>query len=119
MANVTQKVSFHWQKPSAEAHWEAAEPPAEADDLEAAVRASLEDAPGTHDVLVILRRDGARWRVQAEYGDAHHASPDATPTTTLELTRRVVGAVRRAGFQAEPGFPGDLHEAAMRVGPTE
>jgi len=119
MANVTEKVAIRWQKPAAEAHWEPAKPPAEADALEAAVRASLEDAATDRDVLVIFRRDGARWRVQAELGHAHGASPEAYPRSTLDLTRRVVAAVRRAGFQAEPGFPGDLHEAVLRVGPVE
>lgn len=119
MANGTERVAIQWQRPAAEAHWEHAEAPAEADALEEAVRASLEDAAADRDVLVIFRRDGARWRVQAELGHAHGASPDANPRSTLDLTRRVVAAVRRAGFQAEPGFPGDLHEAALRVGPVE
>lgn len=119
MPTVKEKVAVEWQEPTAEAHWRRGRPPAEASALEAAVRTELEDDAAQRDVLVIFRRDGIRWRVQAEYGDQRAMAADADPRSTLELTRRAVEALRRAGVQAEPGFPGDPHAPSLRVGPVE
>jgi len=119
MAQVREKLTIQWQKPTTEAHFAPEEPPAEAAQLEAAVRGALEGHGHDREVLVVFRRDGTRWRVQAEFGDGHGASPDADPRSTLELTRRAVEAVRRAGFQAEPGFSGDPNEPELPLNPLE
>jgi hypothetical protein len=119
MAQVREKLTIQWQKPTTEAHFAAEEPPAEAEQLESAVRGALDGQGGDREVLVVFRRDGTRWRVQAELGNGHGASPDADPRSTLELTRRAVEAVRRAGFQAEPGFPADPNEPELAVNPLE
>jgi hypothetical protein len=119
MAQVREKLTIQWQKPATEAHFVPEEPPAEAAQLEAAVRGALDHQAGERELLVVFRRDGTRWRVQAEFGDGHGASPDADPRSTLDLTRRAVEAVRRAGFQAEPGFPGDPNEPELPVNPVE
>ena len=119
MTHVREKLTIQWQKPTTEAHFAPEDPPADAPALEAAVRSALEHEAGDRDLLVVFRRDGTRWRVQAEFGDGHGASPDADPRSTLELTRRAVEAVRRAGFQAEPGFPADPNEPVLPVGPVE
>jgi hypothetical protein len=119
MPKAGERLAIRWQKPSAEAHWVDTDPPAEAPALEAAVRAALEPLAAGRELLVVFRRDGTRWRVQAELGNARGASPDADPRSTLDLTRRAVEALRRAGFQAEPGFPADPNEPGLAVGPTE
>lgn len=115
MPRGREKLAIRWQEPTTEAHWEDARPPAEAPALEAAVRAALEHDAGERGLHVIFRRDGTRWRVQAEYGDA----ADADPRSSLELTRHAVEALRRAGVQAEPGFPADPNQQSLPVGPTE
>jgi hypothetical protein len=119
MPRVREKLAIRWQEPTTEAHWHDARPPAEAPALEAAVRAALEHDAGERDLRVIFRRDGTRWRVQAEYGDALGSAADADPRSSLELTRRAVEALRRAGVQAEPGFPADPNQQSLPVGPTE
>ena len=119
MTQVREKLTIQWQKPTTEAHFAPEEPPEEAGQLEGAVRSALEHHAPDREVLVIFRRDGTRWRVQAEFGDDRGASPDADPRSTLELTRRAVEAVRRAGFQAEPGFPADPNEPRLAVSPVE
>ncbi|HET8644501.1 MAG TPA: hypothetical protein VFO85_03365 [Vicinamibacteria bacterium] len=119
MAQVRQTLRVKWQEPIAEAHWQDAQPPADAATLEAAVREALEAESGERELLVIFRRDGTRWRVMAEFGDAVGAAADADPRSTLDLTRLAVEALRRAGVQAEPGFPADPNELNLPVGPTE
>jgi hypothetical protein len=119
MPNVRERLAIRWQEPTTEAHWVDARPPAEAPALEAAVRAALEHDAGERELRVIFRRDGTRWRVQAEFGDAVGAAADADPRSTLDLTRHVVEALRRTGVQAEPGFPADPNELHLPVGPTE
>jgi hypothetical protein len=119
MPSVDERVSVLWQEPTTEAHWRTAAPPEEAATLEDAVRSALGGEAVEHEVLVIFRRDGTRWRVQAEYGGALGASPDADTRSTLDLTRKVVEALRRAGVPAEPGFSGDPHEPRLPVEPLE
>lgn len=118
MAQV-RELMIRWQEPTTEAHWQDTAPPAAAGRLEAAVREALEGEAEGRELLVILRRDGGRWRVVAEFGDSHGAAADADPRSTLDLTRRAVEALRRAGVQAEPGFPADANEPNLPVGPTE
>ena len=119
MPKVRETLAIRWQEPTTEAHWQNAPPPQEGPALEAAVRAALEEEGSGRDVLVTFRRDGTRWRVQAELGSERGPSPDADPRSSLELTRRAVEALRRAGVQAEPGFPADPNKPSLPVGPTE
>jgi hypothetical protein len=119
MPKAREKLAIRWQEPTTEARWQDARPPQEGPALEAAVRAALEGEGGDRRVLVTFRRDGTRWRVQADLGDERGPSADADPRSSLDLTRRAVEALRRAGIQAEPGFPADPNEPRLPVGPTE
>lgn len=118
MPRLRERLAIRWQEPTTEARWQDVPPPQEGPALEAAVRAALEEG-AEREVLVTFRRDGTRWRVQAEFGDGRGPSPDADPRSSLDLTRRAVEALRRAGVQAEPGFPADPNEHSLPVGPTE
>lgn len=109
-ASAPTSIDFVWQRPRGEAEWEAGPAPADAVPLESIARESLGDV--AERVTVTFRPDGVRWRVQAE-------APDLEPRHTLDLTRRVVNALRREGHAAEPGFPGDAHEPPLPVDPVE
>ena len=107
MATVEEHVTIRFQKPTSEAHWADADPPPEAPALEGAVRAAL--AGQGDDLRVLFRQDGTRWRVQVESG----LEP------SRDLTQRAVEALRRAGYQTEPGFPADPAQPQLPVGEVE